>query len=103
MQFPMPHHDASAAHAPAFPSCQAGPHLASPRSNNKLISATFIAYHFATQVESIFINILLLCRNQEQQIVFHTLKQRPETHIRENYTRLLQKMGRKTEVCLALQ
>ena len=103
MQFSMPHYDAFAAHAPAVPSCQAGPHLAGTRSNSKLISATFIAHHFATQVESIFINILLLYRNQKQQIVFHTLKQRPETHIRSNYTRLLQKMGRKTEVCLALQ
>ena len=100
MQFPMPHYDA---HAPAIPSCQAVPHPAGPRSNSKLISATSIAYHFATQVESIFINILPLCRNQEQQIVFHTLKQWPETHIRSNYTDLLLKMGRKTEVCLALQ
>ena len=91
MQFPMLHHDAFAAHAPAVPSCQLGPHLAGHRSNSKLISATFIAYHFATQVESIFINILLLYRNQKQQIVFHTLKQRPETHIRANYTDLLQK------------
>jgi uncharacterized SAM-binding protein YcdF (DUF218 family) len=38
-----------------------------------------------------FINILLLCRNQKQQIVIHTLKQRPETHIRSNYICLLQR------------
>ncbi len=103
MQFPMPHYDAFTAHAPAIPSCQAGPHLAGTRSKRKLISSTLIASHFDTHVRRIFINILLLYRNQKQQIVFHTLKQRPETHIRSNYTRLLQKMGRKTEVCLALQ
>ena len=103
MQFPMPHHDAFAAHAPAVPSCQAGTHLAGPRSNRKLISVTSIASHFDKHLRRMFINILLLCRNQKQQIVIHTLKQRPETHIRSNYTRLLQKMGRKTEVCLALQ
>ena len=98
MPFPMPHHDAFAAHAPAVPSCQEGPHPAGPRSTSKLISATFIAYHFDTHVRRIFINILPLCRNQEQQIFLHALKQLPETHIRANYTRLLQKMGRKTEV-----
>ncbi len=98
MQFPMPHYDAFAAHAPAVPSCLAGPHLAGPRLNRKLISATSIASYFDKHLRRMFINILLLCRNQKQQIVIHTLKQRPETHIRSNYTRLLQKMGRKTEV-----
>jgi len=58
MQFPIPHYDAFAAHAPTVPSCQTEPHLAGTRSNSKLISPTFIALHFATQVESIFINIL---------------------------------------------
>jgi hypothetical protein len=65
MQFPMPHHT-FAAHAPIVLPCLAGPPLAGHCSKRKLISATFIAYHFATQVESIFINILPLCRNQEQ-------------------------------------
>ena len=103
MPFPMPHHNAFAAHAPAVPSCQAGPHLAGPRSNSKLISSTFIAYHFDKDLIRIFILIPLQCRAQEQQIFYHELKQWLETHIRANYTRLLQKLERKTEVCLALQ
>jgi len=96
-----------------------GPHLAGPRSNSKLISSTFIAYHFDKDLIRIYIIIPLQCRAQEQQIFFHELKQWPETHIRANYTRLQQKMGRKTvavdqedseqqqkyqyPVCLALQ
>ena len=80
-----------------------GPHLAGPRSNSKLISSTFIAYHFDKDLIRIYILIPLQCRAQEQQSVFHELKQWPETHIRANYTRLPQKMERKTEVCLALQ
>src|SRR2546423_6689937 len=96
-----------------------GPHFAGPCSNRKLISSTFIAYHFDKDLIRIFILIPLQCRAQEQQIFFHELKQLPETHIRANYTRLQQKMGRKTvavdqedseqqqkyqyPVCLALQ
>jgi len=60
MQFPMPHHDAFAAHAPTVPSCLTGPHIAGHCSTSKLISATFIAYHFDTHVRRIFINILPL-------------------------------------------
>ena len=103
MPLPMPHYNSFAAHAPAVPSCQAGSHLAGPCSNRKLISSTFIAYHFDKDLIRIYILIPLQRRAQEQQSVFHELKQWSETHIRANYTRLLQKMERKTEVCLALQ
>src|SRR5438105_14708242 len=144
MPFPMPHHNAFAAHAPAVPSCQAGPHLAAPKthqpqlhmslgspergrkdrpvilsaakdlvahrarpfaaprvaiggsrqtlrdaqgdtvrslslmrigphlagpySNRKLISSTFIAYHFDKDLIRIFIIIPLQSRAHEQQI-----------------------------------
>ena len=103
MPLPMPHYNSFAAHAPAVLSYQTGPHQAGSGLKNKLISSTFIAYHFDKDLIRIFILIPLQCRAQGQQIFFHELKQLPETHIRANYTRLLQKMGRKTEVCLALQ
>ncbi len=86
MPLPMPHYNAFAAHAPIVPSCQAG-----PRSNRKLISATLIALHFDKDLIRIFIIIPLQCRAQEQQIFYHALKQLQETHIRANYTRLLQR------------
>ena len=68
MPLPMPHYNSFAAHAPAVPSCQAGSHLAGPCSNRKLISSTFIAYHFDKDLIRIYIIIPPQSRAHEQQI-----------------------------------
>ena len=75
MPLPMPHYNSFAAHAPAVLSYQAGPHQAGSGLKSKLISSTFIAYHFDKDLIRIYILIPLQCRVQEQQSVFHELKQ----------------------------